>query len=179
MSSVKKSSITAVCIALCYIVPLIFHAVGSGELGKLFSPMHLPVLLCGLICGPLYGGFCGIAGPVLSSLAGGMPPPSELFYMIPELMVYGLAAGLLMKVLPFKNLFARLYVSLIPAMIAGRIVGVLAKMLFISLGLAAEVKSFSEIAYAFFVFTLPGAAAQLILIPPLVFALKKARLIEI
>lgn len=180
MSSVKKSSITALCIALCYIVPMIFHAVGASELGKLFSPMHLPVLLCGLVCGPLYGGFCGIAGPVLSSLAGGMPPPSALFYMIPEMMTYGIMAGLLMKVFHFRNLFARLYASLIPAMIAGRVVGVLAKLLFWTFGLGTgDPEPFLVIASSFFVATLPGVAVQLILIPPLIFALKKARLIDI
>ena len=177
MSSVKKASITAVCIALCYIIPMIFHAVG---LGMAFSPMHLPVLLCGIICGPLYGGFCGIAGPVLSSLATGMPPALHLIYMIPEMLVYGVAAGLLMKVLRFQNLFAKLYVSLIPAMIAGRIVGILAKLLFFAFGLGSEAaEPLLVIANTYFVLTLPGAAVQLILIPPLVFALKKARLIDV
>ena len=66
MSYVKKSIITAACIALCVILPMAFHAIPNG--GSIFSPMHIPVLLCGLICGPLFGLLCGIAGPCLSSL---------------------------------------------------------------------------------------------------------------
>ena len=48
MSSVKKICLCAICVAMCYVLPIAFHAVG---LGKVFSPIHIPVLLCGLICG--------------------------------------------------------------------------------------------------------------------------------
>ena len=177
MSSIKKSSITAVCIALCYILPLAFHATG---LGMALSPIHLPVLLCGLICGPLYGAFCGIAGPVLSSVLSGMPPAIGLVSMIPELITYAVVCGLLMKHLPFKNIFARLYVSLVPAMIAGRVMGILAKILFYFSGLSGEATlSIAKIASAYFVATLPGAAAQLVILPLLIFTLQKAKLIKV
>lgn len=49
MSTVKKSIITAVCIALCYVLPLLFHGIQGA--GQIFCPMHIPVFLCGLVCG--------------------------------------------------------------------------------------------------------------------------------
>ena len=75
MSNVKKICICAFCIALCCVLPPAFHAVG---LGAVFSPMHLPVLLCGLLCGWPYGAFCGVAGPLLSCLTTGMPSAARL-----------------------------------------------------------------------------------------------------
>ena len=48
LSSVKRACICALCTALCYVLPLAFHALGMGST---LLPMHLPVLLCGLICG--------------------------------------------------------------------------------------------------------------------------------
>ena len=65
MTTVKKSIITAVCIALCYVIPLMFHGIQNA--GSIFCPMHIPVFICGLICGWPYGLLCGIAGPLLSS----------------------------------------------------------------------------------------------------------------
>ena len=94
MTKIKKICICAICIALCYVLPIALHSFG---LGSVLSPMHIPVLLCGLVCGSFYGVFCGIAGPVLSSILSGMPPATMLFTMIPELVVYGLITGLMMK----------------------------------------------------------------------------------
>mgnify|MGYP000081354519 FL=1 len=47
MSTVKKSIITAVCIALCYVLPLLFHGIQGA--GQIFCPMHIPVFLCCLV----------------------------------------------------------------------------------------------------------------------------------
>ena len=94
MSSVKRATVTAACIALCYILPMAFHSLG---LGGAFSLMHIPVLLCGIICGGGYGLFCGMAGPLVSSVLSGMPSATGLIFMVPELMVYGLVSGLAMK----------------------------------------------------------------------------------
>lgn len=49
ITAVKKSIITAVCIALSVVLPQAFHAIPNA--GAVYSPMHIPVLLCGLICG--------------------------------------------------------------------------------------------------------------------------------
>ena len=49
LTVLNKSIITALCVALCVVLPMALHAIPKG--GVLFSPMHLPVLLCGLVCG--------------------------------------------------------------------------------------------------------------------------------
>lgn len=168
MSSARRIVIAAVCVALCYVLPLALHPLG---LGKILSPMHLPVLLCGLACGGVYGALCGLMGPVLSSLLSGMPGAAGLITMVPELMLYGLTAGLAMKYIRTGNLIADLYLSLVPAMLLGRVVGGLASACFY---LGSE-KSFTVAAWisAYFVGTLPGIIVQLILIPALVLALMK------
>ena len=97
LSSVKRACICALCTALCYVLPLAFHALGAGST---FLPMHLPVLLCGLICGAGYGAFCGIAGPVVSCVLSGMPTALQLASMAPELCAYGLLCGLLYRHIP-------------------------------------------------------------------------------
>lgn len=172
MSSVKRSTITAVCIAMCYILPLVFHAVGAGSV---FSPMHIPVLLCGLICGSGYGLFCGIAGPVLSCVLSGMPSATQLIYFLPELMLYGFLTGLVMKLVHTKKLLPDLYIALAAAMLVGRIAGGVAQALFY-LG-SGQTFTLAAIAAGYFVATLPGIICHLIVIPLLVMVLMKARLI--
>ncbi|MBP3634494.1 MAG: ECF transporter S component [Oscillospiraceae bacterium] len=170
MSVVKKSILTAVCIALCVVLPQAFHAIPNA--GSVYLPMHIPVLLCGLICGAPYGLLCGLAGPALSHLFTGMPPASMLPGMLMECAVYGLVAGLVMGIRT-KKLYADLYLSLICAMLAGRVVSGIAKAFIFSAG------EYSMAAWVTgsFVTGLPGILIQLILIPTIVFALMKARLI--
>ena len=71
MTTIKKMVMTAICIALCVVLPLLFHWVPNA--GSVFLPMHIPVLLCGLLCGWPYGLVCGLLGPLVSSFTG-MPP---------------------------------------------------------------------------------------------------------
>lgn len=171
MSAVKKSIITAVCIALCVVLPQAFHAVPNA--GAIYLPMHIPVLLCGLICGWSYGLLCGLAGPALSALLTGMPPAAVLPGMLVECGVYGLAAGLLMQLLRTKHLYADLYISLAAAMLLGRVASGIAKALVFSAG------SYSMASWVAgsFVTALPGIVIQLALLPSIVYALMRARLI--
>ena len=175
MSSVKRSCISAVCIALCYVLPLVFHAFGAGEV---FLPMHIPVLLCGLLCGAGYGAFCGIAGPVLSCVLSGMPSATGLISMVPELCVYGLACGLVLRFVHTKNTYADLYLALVAAMLLGRVAGGVAKVLFYLSGMSGMTAlSMPLLASTYFVQSIPGIVIQLIILPTLVFTLMKARLI--
>lgn len=171
MSAVKKSIITAVCIALCVVLPQAFHAIPNA--GSIYLPMHIPVLLCGLICGWPYGLLCGLAGPALSALITGMPPAAVLPGMMVECGVYGLAAGLLMQLVRTKRLYADLYISLVAAMLLGRVVSGAAKALIFSAG------SYSMASWVAgsFVTALPGIIIQLALLPGIVYALMRARLI--
>lgn len=95
MSQVKRAMITAVCIALCVVLPMAFHSIQNA--GAIFCPMHIPVLLCGLLVGWPYGLLCGLAGPLLSSLLTGMPAMGYLPCMMVELGAYGLLCGLFMN----------------------------------------------------------------------------------
>lgn len=172
MSSVKKICICAFCIALSCVLPAAFHAVG---LGSAFSPIHLPALLCGLVCGWPYGAFCGIAGPALSCVITGMPGPAMLVYMIPEVCVYGLATGLGMKLIHTGKPVLDVYLSLAPAMVAGRVAGGVARALFYLA--TAQSYSIALWAGAYFVETIPAMVLQLVVLPALVWALTRARLV--
>ena len=173
-SSAKRITICAVCIALCYVLPLAFHSVG---LGSILSPMHIPVLLCGLICGGGYGLICGITGPLLSSLLSGMPSATGLIFMVPELAVYGLAAGIAMRFIHTKKAYLDLYIALMLAMLLGRVAGGIASALFYTgnggtFSIALWVSSY-------LVGTLPGICCHLILIPLLVLTLTKAKVLAV
>ena len=171
-TSSKRITLCAVCIALCYVLPIAFHSVG---LGSILSPMHIPVLLCGIVCGGGYGLICGLIGPLLSHLLSGMPGAMMLPRMIPELCVYGLIAGLAMKYIRTGRFTADVYTSLVAAMIAGRIVGGIATAIFFTL--TSGVYSIALWATSYFVESVPGIVAHLVIVPVLVFTLKKARLI--
>lgn len=169
-SYVKNVVLTAVCAALCVVVPMAFHAIPNA--GMVFLPMHIPVLLCGMLCGWPFGLTCGLLGPLLSSVITGMPPAATLPAMMVECAVYGAVAGILMKHVRTGKLYLDLYIALIPAMIAGRVISGIAKALIFAPG-----TTLAAWATASFVTALPGILIQLLLIPALIFALERAKLI--
>ena len=170
MSRIKKLVLTAVCSALCVIVPMAFHAIPNA--GQVFLPMHIPVLLCGMLCSWPYGLACGLIGPALSSLITGMPLPAVLPGMLVECAVYGCASGVLLRYVRTGKLYADLYLSLVPAMLLGRVISGIVKALILTPGL-----SLSAWATASFVTALPGIAIQLVLVPALLLGLERAKLI--
>lgn len=170
-SAIISLTVTAICIALCIVLPMAFHAIPNA--GSILSPMHIPVLLCGLTCGPVYGLICGILGPLLSSILTGMPVSAMLPPMMVECAVYGFTSGLLFKIIRTKKIYLNLYISLIGAMLLGRIVAGIARALFFAKGTYA-IKIWAT---SYFVTALPGIILHLIVIPTLVFALMKAKLI--
>ncbi len=172
MSKVKRACIAALCAAFCYVLPVLLHPVG---LGGILSPMHIPVLLCGLVCGGGYGALCGLVGPVLSYLLSGMPGPMMLPRMIPELMAYGVAAGLCMKWVRTGHTAADVYISMAVAMLLGRIVGGVATAIFFTV--TSGTYSVALWLTGYFAESLPGIAAHLILVPGVYFALAKSKLI--
>ena len=171
-NQIRHLTITAVCIALCYVLPLAFHGL---PLASSLSPMHIPVLLCGLICGGGWGVLCGVAGPILSSLLSGMPPAVMLIRMIPELAVYGLVGGLSMKWIRTGKTLADVYISLGLAMLFGRIAGGVATAIFFAA--TTQVYSLTLWLTSYFINAVPGIVAHLILVPLLVLTLTKARIL--
>jgi len=171
MSVIKKTVITAVCIALCVVLPMAFHFIPNG--GTVLSPMHIPVLLCGLVCGWVFGLAAGLLGPLVSSLLTGMPPAPYLGPMMVELAVYGLVTGLMLKLVKTGKLYVDLYISLVTAMLVGRVIAGLARGFLFAPGQF----TLQLWATGYFVTSLPGILVHLAIIPSLVVALEKARLI--
>ena len=112
LSATKKLVFCAICVALCVVLPMAFHALGSGTV---FLPMHIPVLLCGLVCTWPYGVVCGLLGPLLSSVLTGMPAAAVLPSMMAELAVYGLVTALVMRLVHTGRLYGDLYIALATA----------------------------------------------------------------
>ena len=121
MSQVKRVVVAAACAALGIVLPMAFHALPGA--GNVWLPMHIPVMICGLVAGPVAGAATGVLAPVLSSLLTGMPAAPILPSMACELVAYGLVSGLLARFVRTGRLAADLYVSLVGAMIVGRLVG--------------------------------------------------------
>ena len=170
LTPVKKLVFTAVCAALCLVLPMAFHSVPNA--GTIFLPMHIPVLLCGLICGWPYGGVCGIVGPLLSSLVTSMPPAAMLPSMMVECCAYGFVTGMLMRHVHTRHAVADLYISLVSAMVVGRVVAGFAKAWIFTPGISP----FAWVTTSL-VTGIPGIVIQLILMPMVVLALTKAKLI--
>lgn len=171
---VKDMVLTALFIALGVILPIIFHA--ADLLAKIFLPMHIPVILCGFICGPLLGAVAAIATPLLSSAITGMPVIYPVgVAMVFELLTYAVVAGVMLRALKKTNIILALYISLITAMILGRIV--LGGVSFLLYGVLGKGYTFAMFISSAFVTALPGIIIQLVLIPWIYIFLKKAKLI--
>lgn len=169
---VKNLVFCALCIALCTVLPMAFHAIPNA--GAVFCPMHIPVFLCALACGWPYGLLCGLVGPLISGLTTGMPTAAMIPVMTVELSAYGLISGLLMHFVRTKSSYADMYISMTLAIMTGRILaGLSAAFIFGS----RNITSISAWLTTYFVTNLPGTAIQLVLLPLLVFALMKMRLI--
>ena len=170
--STKKLVLAALFLALAYLLPFLTGQI--PEIGSMLLPMHLPVLICGFVCGWPYGLAVGFAAPLLRSFTLGMPPPfPTAVAMAFELAAYGVITGICYKKLPKKTLF--LYVDLLAAMIGGRIVWGAAMM--ICLGIKGGAFTWSAFLSGSVLSAIPGIVLQLILVPIIVAVLQKAKLI--
>ncbi len=179
-------TLSAMFLALCFVLP---YLTGNNyQLGSMLLLMHIPVLLCGFACGWPWGLAVGFIAPLLRSLLVGAPPmPNTAVPMAFELAAYGLFAGLLYQALGNGklNLFGSsekakeagaLYASLIIAMLLGRIVWGVVKFLFISLFIPDGVFTLQLFFAGAFVTAWPGILLQIVIIPPIVYALKRLKL---
>ena len=156
-------------IALGILLPFITFQ--NQKLGQILCLMHIPVLLCGFICGPYYGLAAGFITPLLRSVILGMPPMFPVaLAMAFELAGYGLLSGLLYRLLPKKVHFA--YISLILAMLGGRLIyGLAAWLLYSAAGNTYSLQIFLSSA---FLTPWPGILLQLVVVVPLMLAVKAA-----
>ena len=162
--NVLKLCLGALCLALCLVLPFL-----TGQIP--LSPMHIPVLLCGFICGPVYAGAVGAVAPLLRNVLFGMPPlfPTGVA-MCFELAAYGIISGLVYA--KMKGSKPGIYVALIVAMLGGRVVWGIVQMLL----LMGSDSPFTWAAFmsGAFINAVPGIIVHIVLIPLLVMALEKA-----
>ena len=154
-SQVKYYIFSAVFVGLAIVTPTIFHQFNLA--GPKFLPMHIFVLIAGLLFGWRTGLLVGLLSPLMSYGITHLPPLAILPETILELAVYGLAAGLLRE----KGL--NIWVALLGAMILGR----LARLLFVlTFGLHTNFWQYLQISW-------PGIVLQLSLIPIIIYILQK------
>ena len=168
---IQKMSFAALFLALALVLPFLTGQI--PEVGAMLCPMHLPVLICGFVCGPLWGLTVGFTAPLLRSLTFGMPPlfPTAVCMAV-ELAAYGAVAGIMQKLLPERKPY--IYCSLLVAMAAGRAVWGLAMLL--CLGVTGG--RFTAAAFLAGAFTnaIPGIIVQIILVPVAVMLLDNKRI---
>lgn len=169
-----KMVLSAFFLALAYIMPFLTGQI--PEIGSMLCPMHIPVLLCGFLCGWQWGMIVGFTAPLFRSLTLGMPPLFPVaICMTAELAAYGLVSGLMHKYLPKKKPF--IYLSLLIAMIAGRLVWGAAMFTVLSIDGGAFTLS------AFFAGAItnavPGIIVQLVIIPVAVMILDNPKILKL
>ena len=169
---IRPLTSAAMCLALCLLLPFLTGQI--PQIGSALCPMHLPVLLAGFLCGPWWALLVGLMAPLLRNLLFSMPPLLTAIAMSFELGAYGAVSGLLYRKMP-KNL-AGIYSSLISAMIIGRVIWGIVRVAMT--GVAGEAFTWAMFLAGAFTTAIPGIILQLILIPILVTALRKANYIE-
>lgn len=173
--NLQKLVLSAMFFALGLVLPLLTGQI--REIGNMLLPMHLPVLLCGFICGWKYGGIVGFFVPIVRSLIFGMPVlyPNAVG-MAFELLTYGLLTGLLFQKSEVQSA-KRLFAALLTAVVSGRIVWGIARA--VMLGLSDESFTFAMFIANGITNAIPGLILQFTLIPAIILVLKKAKLIPL
>ena len=166
--------LAALFLALAYVLPFLTGQI--PEIGSMLCPMHIPVLLCGFICGWPWGLAVGFAAPLLRSVTLGMPMIfPQATCMAFELAAYGAVAGVMHKLLPRKKPY--IYGSLLTAMIAGRLIWGAA--MFVCMGIKGG--SFTLAAFLAGAVTnaVPGIVVQIVLIPLVVMLLNSVKILKV
>ena len=168
---VRKLTFSALYLAIALVLPFVTGQI--PEIGAMLSPMHIPVLLCGFVCGWPWGLAVGLIAPCLRSVLFGMPAlyPTAIAMTV-ELGVYGLLSGLLYRALPRRT--RSVYAALLPAMVGGRLAWGGAR--YVLAGLSGSEFPLSAFLAGAVLNAIPGIILQIVLIPLLVMILEKAKL---
>ncbi len=172
-TQVKKLVLSAMLLAVGIVLP--FFTGQIPQIGNMLLPMHLPVLVCGLICGWQYGGVIGFILPFLRYVLFAMPPMPNGIAMAFELASYGAIVGFLYNRSRWKCIVS-LYRSLIIAMIGGRIVWGVVRVAM--LGMMGNAFSWKMFMAGAFLNAIPGIVLQLVFIPALMLVLNKTGLVH-
>ncbi len=168
---VRKLTYAALYLAIALVLPFITGQI--PEIGAMLCPMHIPVLLCGFLCGGPWGVAVGFVAPLLRSVLFGMPAmfPTAVARAF-ELAVYGGVSGFLNRRLPRRK--GSLYLVLVIAMVAGRLVWGAVRL--VLAGLSQNSYTWARFFSGAVAGALPGIALQLMLIPLLVYSMTRAGL---
>ncbi len=166
-NNILKISLSGILLAIGMVLPFLTGQI--PEIGKMLCPMHIPVLICGFLCGWKYGLLVGFILPLLRSIIFGMPVlfPNSLAMSF-EIGMYGFLSGL------FSNrikTILQLYLFLILAMLGGRLIWGLINPILI--GLNGSIFTFKAFLAGAFINAWPGIIFQLVVIPILVFTINK------
>lgn len=169
----KKMILSAFFLALGLILPFLTGQI--PEIGGMLLPMHIPVLICGYVCGWKYGLLVGFITPLFRTMLFAMPPLPTAIGMAFELATYGAVTGILYNMLKSSRL--RIYISLFAAMLAGRLVwGAVSMVIYGVNGTAFTLQMFMAGAL---LNAIPGIILQIVLIPILMLALEKSGVLRI
>lgn len=172
--NLKSMILAAMFMAIGLVLPFLTGQI--REIGNMLLPMHIPVLLCGLICGWQYGAIIGFILPPLRFMLFGMPPLFPIgIAMTFELAVYSLVIGFMYSRSRWKCVFS-LYRSLVVAMICGRIAWGVARVLLT--GVAGEAFTWQMFMAGAVLNAIPGIVLQLLIIPAIMVALNKTGLVS-
>lgn len=166
--------LSALFLALGLVLPFLTGQI--PQIGNMLLPMHIPVLLCGLICGWQWGGAVGLVLPPLRYALFGMPPifPTGAA-MAFELAAYGIVAGYLYNHSKWQCIIS-LYRSLLAAMLGGRVVWAAVRV--VLSGVSGEAFTWQMFMAGAFLNAIPGIVLQLVFIPALMVALDKTGLVR-
>ena len=163
----------AMLLALGLVLPFLTGQI--PQIGKMLCPMHLPVLLCGLLCGWKYGLAVGLILPPLRYVLFFAPPlfPTGTA-MAFELAAYGFLAGFLYARSRWQCVVA-LYRCLIAAMLGGRVVWAVVQV--ILSGVSGQAFTWQMFLSGAFLTAIPGIILQLVFIPAVMVALDRTGLV--
>lgn len=168
---VKNMVLAAMFLAVGVVLP--FFTGQIKEIGNMLLPMHIPVLLCGLICGWQYGLAVGFILPLMRSFLFSMPIMyPDAIAMAFEMATYGLVVGYLYSHAKWQCV-KMLYRCMLAAMLAGRAVWGIVQMVLLG------VRGFTLGAFVAgaLMNAIPGIILQLIIIPVIMVALNRAKLV--
>ena len=173
MTKTKRLVTGAFMLALVMVLP--FVTMQIPLLGVMLSPMHIPALLTGFLCGPVLGLLIGFLMPLLRSVLFGMP----VFYpnavsMAFELATYGFVSGFIYHRYKSQNI-KKVYITLLLSMLLGRIVCGVTRV--IMLNVAHTPFSWQIFITDGFIRAVPAILLQLILIPLILDRLDQAHIL--
>jgi len=153
-TSTQQITLIALFLALCIIVPILFHFIGAGAM---FLPMFLPILLAGFVIEFPLAILVGLLGPWISALIIGMPPlfPTALIMSVEGVTAAGIVSYL------YHEKEMSFWICLIFGIVTERVSLVIMGFTIAPiLGLPGELFSIYKLTES-----MPGVLLQLILVP--------------